>query len=431
MQEQGTTKRKAPTGIRVRHARSCSESTGERCSCDPSYEAQVFIARDNVKVRKTFRSLTEAKRWRADAVSAINHDRLRAPTRRTLAEEAAEWVEKAETGAVLTKGARPYKPSMIREVERSLRLHVLDDLGSTRLSELRRADVQRLIERLNERGLSGSRVRGIVTALKVVLRRALEDDEISTDPTVKLRLPAAAGTRDRVVTIDEGEDLIGALPRDLRAIYATALLAGLRRGELRALKWSNVDLAAGVIRVREGMDDVVGAILPKSARGIRETPVPPALIDYLTEHKATTGRSGEDLVFGSRPDRPFTPSNIRRKAEAAWKRWNAAEAEQAESESRQPKVLVPVALHELRHSWVSHLAAAGFTLEEAAVFAGHSATSMTERYKHVFPGAASAAAERFGGYIERANTRQRLAQLDAGAFTGANEPETARLSEKP
>jgi integrase len=435
MREQGTTTRKAPTGIRVRHGRGCLAPVGGRCACSPSFEAWVFDKSSGTKIRKTFAAddggLRAAKAWRAEAVSAINRGRLRAPTRRTLAEEAAEWMEKAEAGAILTKGgARSYKPAMIREVERSLRLHVLDDLGSTRLSELRRADVQHLIERLNEKGLSGSRTRGVVTALKCVLRRALEDDELPTDPTLRLRLPAIAGTRDRVVTIDEGEDLIRVLPAADRALWACALYSGLRRGELRALKWSNVDLAAGVIQVREGMDDVVGVIPPKSARGIRETPVPPALADYLTEHKASTGRSGDDLVFGSSASRPFTPSNVRRKAEAAWRRWNLAETERAESEDRKPTLLDPVTLHELRHSWVSHLAAAGFTLEEAAVFAGHSAVSMTERYRHVFPGTASAAAERFGSYVERASTRQRLAQLDAGAHTGAQEPETARLSEK-
>ncbi|HEX3454551.1 MAG TPA: tyrosine-type recombinase/integrase, partial [Gaiellaceae bacterium] len=115
-------------------------------------------------------------------------------------------------------------------------------------------------------------------------------------------------------------------------------------------------------------------------------------------------------------------SNIRRKAAAAWSRWNEAETERAKAEGRKPDLLVPVALHELRHSWISHLGAAGFTLEEAAVFAGHSATSMTERYKHAFPGQAAAAAERLGAYFDRANTRARIAQLEpmTGAQTGAH-----------
>jgi integrase len=103
--------------------------------------------------------------------------------------------------------------------------------------------VQRLVENLDETGLSGSRVRGVVTALKVVLRRALEDDELVADPTLRLRLPMPAGTRDRVVTIDEGERLIRALPAEDRATWAVALYAGLRRGELRALQRRRSDRA--------------------------------------------------------------------------------------------------------------------------------------------------------------------------------------------
>jgi integrase len=419
-------------GIRERHSRTCQHKQG-RCTCSPSYEAWVYLAREGTKVRETKQTLREAKQWRADALSAAGKHKLRGPTRTTLRDETVAWVEKTESGAILTKGARRYKPSFRREVERAMRLHVLDDLGAVRLGELRRADVQRLVERLNEQGLSGSRVRGVVVALKCVLRRALQDDEISVDPTARLRLPEPAGRRERVVTVDEGERLISALPKEDRALWATALYAGLRRGELRALRWRNVDLASGVIHVRESMDDREGVIAPKSSRGVRETPVPPKLIDYLTEIKATTGRRDGDLVFGSSASTPFTPSNIRRKAAAAWKRWNGAETKRAEAQDRGPNLLIPVALHELRHSWVSHLGEAGFTLEEAAVFAGHSAVSMTERYKHAFPGAAAAAAERLGAYLERAATQARIAQLEpsTGAHTGAQGPGEASLSEKP
>jgi integrase len=394
----------------------------------------VYLAREDTKIRKTFLTLREAKAWRADAMSAANKGKMRGPTRMTVREETAEWLVRAATGATLTKGARRYKPSFVREVERSMRLHVLDEIGALRLSDVRRADVQRLIERLNEQGLSGSRVRGVVTALKVVLRRALEDDELSVDPTARLRLPEPAGSRERVVSIDEGERLISSLPKEDQALWATALYAGLRRGELRALRWGKVDLAAGVIRVRESMDDHEGVIAPKSKAGIREAPVPPALIDFLTEHKArSTSVDADALVFPGRNGGPFTPSNIRRKAAAAWRRSNEAETKRAEEEGRRPNLLEPVGLHELRHSWVSHLAEAGFTLEEAAPLAGHSAASMTARYRHVFPGTAAAAAERLGAYLDRANTQARIAQLEpsTGAQTGAHGADEASLSERP
>ena len=205
----------------------------------------------------------------------------------------------------MTKGGRPYKPAMIRLIEGDFRLHLTPEIGALRLSELHRRDVQALVDRLKTR-MSGSKVRGIVTSLKIVLRRPLEDDEIASDPCSRLRLPEAAGTRDRAASVDEVERLIAALPEDLKPLYATAAYAGLRRGELRGLRWSpDVSLASGVITVTRAWDSKAGPIAPKSAAGAREVPIPPLLRDYLGDWKARKGGSGEGFVFpGSQPDLP-------------------------------------------------------------------------------------------------------------------------------
>ncbi len=271
-----------------------------------------------------------------------------------------------------------------------------------------------------------------MTSLKIVLRRSLEDDEITANPTERLRLPPPAGTRDRAATADEVERLIAALPADLRPIYATAAYAGLRRGELRGLRWADVSLASGVIAVSRSWDAKAGEITPKSRAGTREVPIPPLLRDYLIDWKARSGRD-DGFVFGNVPGRPFTPTNVRRRAGKAWANANAAEVETATREGREPVLLDPIGLHECRHVWVSLLHDAGFTLEQIAAFAGHGSAWMTERYKHLLPGAAASAGAQFGAYLDRAGTLRRLAQLDdpAGAHSGAHPPEAASLSEKP
>src|SRR2546429_286757 len=68
------------------------------------------------------------------------------------------------------------------------------------------------------------------------MRRARNRGEIAVNPTVGLELPASRGRRERIATVVEAERLIGALPRQDRALWATALYAGLRRGELQALR---------------------------------------------------------------------------------------------------------------------------------------------------------------------------------------------------
>jgi integrase len=81
--------------------------------------------------------------------------------------------------------------------------------------------------------------------------------------------------QERFATTEQVEALIARLDtaKD-RALWATAIYAGLRRGELRALRREDVDLATGVIHVRRGWDGVKGEIAPKSAQGRRRVPIP-------------------------------------------------------------------------------------------------------------------------------------------------------------
>jgi integrase len=402
-------RRRLPTGIEARHSRSCA---GEgHCTCSPTYRAFVWDRRSNQLVRKSFAgkgALAAAKAWRADALSAQGRGKNIAPSKRTLREAADEWLAGAEADppTILNRSGHPYKPSVLRGYRHDLHTYVLDDLGGLRLSEVRRADLQALVDRLVGKGLSGSKVRNVVIPLRVLFRHALERDEISANPTSGLRLPNGVGRRERAASPSEAAELLAALPEDLRPIYATAFYAGLRRGELRGLRWSDVDLAGGVIRVQRSWDDVAGAITPKSEKGTRIVPVVAVLRDELAEHKARTGRDGDDFVFGPAPDRPFTPSHVRRSAAKAW----TAENERRKKEKQ--KLLAPIGLHECRHTAVSLMHDAGISLEAIGDFVGHSTVYMTDRYRHLLEGAHADAARKLDEYLARADTVGRIEQLD-------------------
>jgi integrase len=252
-----------------------------------------------------------------------------------------------------------------------------------------------IVDRLVAAGLSGSKVRNAIMPLRVIVRHAIEDDELTVNPTAHLRLPQAAQGRDRAATPDEAGQLLDALPDGLRALWATAFFAGLRRGELREFRWSDVDDAVTVLHVRRGRDDQEGAISTKNRRA-RKVPVGGALRRHLLEHKARTGRRGDDLVFGRTPSEPFTPSHVRKQALEAW----AAAAVGAFLTRRPlPIELKPIGLHECRHTYVSMMHAAGCSLEEIGDYVGHSGVYMTDRYRHLLEGQREKAADRLDAFL--------------------------------
>src|SRR5213076_186072 len=95
-----------------------------------------------------------------------------------------------------------------------------------------------------------------------------------------------------------------------RALWATALYAGLRRGELQALDWSHLDLEQGLIRVERSWDRRAGLIEPKSRKGKRPVPVSEALRSHLLAHRLQQGRGGQGFVFASKNTRPFDPASV-------------------------------------------------------------------------------------------------------------------------
>jgi integrase len=234
------------TGIRVRHATTCAKQRGTtRCNCRPTYEAWVPAGERGRKLRRSFKTEAAAKAWRADAQSALNRGELRAGPSRRVREAAVELLDGMRSGAIRTRSGDAYKPSAIRSYDEALRVHVLPSLGALRLSEVRHKHAQELVDRLHARGKSASTIRNAIMPLRVIYRRAIRHGESIVNPCTNLDLPAVRGRRERIPSPRESTALLEALPEPERALWATALYAGPRRGELRALRWDDIDLVAG------------------------------------------------------------------------------------------------------------------------------------------------------------------------------------------
>jgi len=215
------------------------------------------------------------------------------------------------------------------------------------------------------------------------------------NPTTGLHLPVSQTKRERVAHPAEAEKLLAALPHPDRALWATAMFAGLRSGELQALRWRDVDLAAGRINVRETYDAHTGVFVePKSSAGRRRVPVPALLREALLEHRMNTGSGADDLVFGRADGTPFWNTTAHKRAQRYWRAAG----------------LDTIGLHECRHTCASALIASGVNAKALSTFLGHGSIGVTfDLYGHLMPGGEDEAVALLDAYYERA-----LAQPDVG-----------------
>jgi integrase len=352
-----------------------------------SYEAWVWSKRDGKKIRKTFPTMEAAKSWRSDATRAVRLKKLRAPTTKTLRQAVDEFLEGAHKGEIRNKRRQVFKPAVLRQYESTLKLHVLPELGDRRLSDIEAGDLLDLKEQLLGTGMADSTVRNVFVPLMALYRRAVKNGDVSINPALDLDLPSGDGRRERAATPAEAKALLDALPEDDRALWATAFYAGLRRGELRALR--AVDVNETCLHVEFGWDDRGGQQAPKSLAGRRDVPLTETLRPFLAAHLERTGRSGEDLVFGRTASEPFTPHKVSDDADDAW------------AEHDPP--LARVTLHEARHSFSSYLDAAGVSETRADRYMGHSTNrTVAGRYRHQLAGQLVEDAKTIDAYLSGA-----------------------------
>jgi integrase len=160
-------------------------------------------------------------------------------------------------------------------------------------------------------------------------------------------------------------------------LVRVAAYAGLRRGELVALRWRDVDFPGRKIVVRRALSGDTELRSTKSRRA-REVPLPDqaaAALERLSRRGEFVGP--DDYVFANRLGRRLDPSALRRRFERA----------------RNAAALEPLRFHDLRHTYGSLLVAGGIDLASVKAAMGHSRITTTERYLHARP--AEGLADRF------------------------------------
>jgi integrase len=301
------------------------------------------------------------------------------------------------------------KPATIQDYRIILDRHLVPFFGEGGIDRIDTEDVSRF---LVAQGRSGAARQSIINRLNLlggIYGHAVKRGWADTNPVAAVDRPRSDGGNADIRFIDstELEALLRAVPDDTlgameRVLYLAAAMTGLRQGELVALRWRDIDWAAGLLRVRRSYTrGTYGK--PKSKRSSRAVPLADRIAAGLERHfQRSNYQADDDLVF-CHPEtgNPYDASRLRR-------RFSKAVARAAVREVR---------FHDLRHSYGTAMASAGAPLRSLMEWMGHADLKTTLIYADYSPGQAQGAA-----FAEAA--------FGAGTNSGTNLSASERNSEQ-
>src|SRR5215217_8237036 len=277
--------------------------------------------------------------------------------------------------------------------------HVAPTLGRIKLRGLRKAHIDRLYrEKLNSE-LSPSTVRRVHAVLHRALEEAVKGDLLPRNPAAHANRPKVRQDEIEPLDASQATAFLEAAKGDrFEALYALCLMCGLRQGEALALRWQDIDLDGGTLRVSRQLQRVRGGgglrfSEPKNASR-RTVGLPKRAVSALKSHrkrqleqKLRAGPLYQDggLVFASGQGKPLDAQNVvNRYYKPLLKRAG----------------LPPIRFHDLRHSCLSLLAQRGEPIRDLQALAGHATAAFTlQRYTHHYDASARRTADAMGAIL--------------------------------
>lgn len=276
------------------------------------------------------------------------------------------------------------KPATIQDYRIILERHLVPFFGERGIDRIDTEDVTRFLIAQGRSGAARQLIINRLSLLGGIYGHAVKRGWADTNPVAAVDRPRPDGADADIRFLDstELEAVIRAVPDDAlgameRVLYLTATMAGLRQGELIALRWRDIDWSAGLVRVRRS--DTRGTYgTPKSRRSSRAVPLADRVAGELERHfQRSHYQADHDLVF-CHPDtgHPYDASKLRRRFKAAVERAGVRE----------------VRFHDLRHSYGTAMAGAGAPLRSLMEWMGHADLQTTLRYADYSPDQAQGAA---------------------------------------
>ncbi len=334
--------------------------------------------------------------------------------------------ENLRFGQWLTTWMKEYKFGSVRDqtfdvYEGYITSRIAPALGQHKLRSLRPDHIQKFLNSLKttenrndqeKTGLSTATITKIKNILSGALSQAVKNGLITRNPADAITLPKTTKRKVLAFTQDEQSALLGELAdHRLYALFVFALGTGLRRGELLALKWADVDMEMQEIAVRASMTrskdrDEHGDIIEggasqsskklgevKTDSGYRVVPLTDEVKDVLVKHKkaqteerlhAGPGWANNDLVFSNTLGGFLEPRNTTRLYES----------------KRNAAAVRPLTFHSMRHSFATNAIAAGMDYYYLSRIMGHANISITlDTYADFMPDKSRAEMKKLEGVL--------------------------------
>lgn len=291
-------------------------------------------------------------------------------------------------GQFLTDWLTVHKPTVrARTYERYegfVRLHVIPTIGRVQLQKLSAQHIQSLYARKLEEKLSPT----TVNTLHMMLHRALKDAVrwglVARNVCDLVSPPRRAHYEFKPLTLEQAHQLLTALHgHNMEALFVLALTTGMRRGEILALKWQDINFTQNMLQVRRIFTRAPGQryveAQPKTDKSRRSVMLPSITTELLKQHrihqleaKLQAGEFWEehDLVFCTSLGTPLNPNKVLERFKTVLKKAG----------------LPDMRFHDLRHSAATMLLSVGVHPKVVQELLGHNQISMTmDTYSHVLP----------------------------------------------
>lgn len=355
---------------------------------DGKWLAVLEIGRDPATGKRVRRTITAPTRREATQRLRALRDQLdrgaiNVDGRVTVAQWSERWLEYVRYRRDVSGDLRP---NTAASYERLTRIHVVGRLGAVRLAQLTPGHVERACQAMLADGLAPSSVAKIIQVLSLILQLAVREGAVVANPVIRAQLPRQ--TRSAIAVLSPGQVdriLAHAAGTTDAALWGAMALAGLRLGEALGLGDDDVDLDAGLLRVRRTLLSDRSFGPPKSDRGIRDVPVTERLEQMLRSHRKLVAERRlaagtwveTDALFPTQHGTYPSIRNVQRRFRGVVRTLDL------------PAGTSP---HTLRHTWASVLLSSGVPIFLVSRYAGHATIQTTaDQYGHLVPGDEQAA----------------------------------------